>query len=77
MRNIFDLTKREQRIVLLIVVALVAVAFSKHLLENESQPPPARASCTEAATAARSTSAPTPSPTIHADEEQPESDDSR
>jgi predicted metal-binding membrane protein len=66
MRNIFDLTKREQRIVILIVVALVALAFAKHLLENKPQPPPVR-----------STSAPTPSPTIHADEEQPESDDSR
>jgi len=77
MRNIFDLTKREQRIVILIIAALVAVEFAKHLLENESQPPPARASSTEAATAAGSTSAPTPLPTIHADEEQPDSDDSR
>jgi len=65
-RNIFDLTKREQRIVILIVVALVAFAFAKHWWERKSQMPPTRA-----------TSPPTPAPTRHAEEEQAESDDSR
>jgi hypothetical protein len=63
MKNIFDLTKREQRLVIVIVVALVAVAFAKHSLEKKSQPLP--------------TSTPASSPTIHTGEEQPESEDSR
>jgi len=66
MRNIFDLTKGEQRIVILILAALVAFALSKHFLENRSQPPPAT-----------SASTPTTSPAIHAEEERPEPDDSR
>jgi len=38
MKNIFDLTKREQRLVIVIVVTLVAVAFGKHLFEATSNP---------------------------------------
>src|SRR5207302_11384040 len=66
MKSIFELTKREQRIVIVIVAALVAIAFAKHLLENRSRPLPAE-----------STPTPTSSPTVHSEEEQPDSDDSR
>ena len=66
MKNIFDLTKREQRIVIVIMVALVAFAFAKHLFENKARPVPAK-----------STSTPTASPTIHAEEEQSDPGDSR
>jgi hypothetical protein len=62
-KNIFDLTKREQRLVIVIVIALVAFAFAKHLSDRRAQPLP--------------TSAPTSSPTIHAEEEKSEPDDSR
>jgi hypothetical protein len=65
-RNIFDLTKREQRLVIVIVIALVAVALAKHSLEKKSQPAPIR-----------STSTPGISPAIHPEDEQPTSDDSR
>jgi hypothetical protein len=65
-RNIFDLTRREQRLIIAIVAALVAIAFAKHLFENKLEPPPAR-----------STSVPTTSPAIHDEEERPEPDDSR
>ena len=77
MKNIFDLTKREQRLVIVIVVALVAVAFAKHLFENRSHPVPATASSAESAPAAKSTSPAKTSPTIHPEEERPEPDDSR
>lgn len=40
MRNIFELTKREQRIVIAIVAALVAFAFAKHLLQKHPDPVP-------------------------------------
>jgi hypothetical protein len=66
MRNVFNLAKREQRIVISIVVALVAFAFAKHWWDRESQMPPTTA-----------TSTPTPAPTRHAEEEQPDSNDSR
>jgi predicted metal-binding membrane protein len=64
MRNIFELTKREQRIVIVALVALVAFAFAKHVWETKFRPAPTR-----------STSSPTPEPSVHAEEEQ--SDDSR
>jgi hypothetical protein len=66
MKNIFDLTKREQRVVIVIVLALVAVAFAKHFWRNKAQPRPP-------------TSFPPPasSPTIHAEEEKLKPDDSR
>jgi hypothetical protein len=38
MRNIFELTKREQRIVIVIVTLLVAFAFAKHLWQNATRP---------------------------------------
>jgi hypothetical protein len=63
MKNIFDLTKREQRLVIVIVVALVVVAFAKHSLERKSQP--------------LRTFIPASSPTIHTEEEQRDSEDSR
>jgi hypothetical protein len=65
-KNIFDLTKREQRLVIVIVIAVVAMAFAKHFFEKRSHPLPAT-----------STSPPASSPTIHAEEEQPDSNDSR
>src|SRR5947209_2198724 len=61
MKNIFDLTKREQRLVIVIVTALVAATLAKHFWENRSQPLPAS-----------STSTPTSSPSVHAEEEQPD-----
>jgi hypothetical protein len=61
--RVFELTKAEQRIVILIVVALVAFAFVKHLLETKSDPAPIRST--------------SPSPTSHAEEEKPEAGDSR
>ena len=77
MKNILDLTKREQRLVIVIVAALVALAFAKHLFENRSHPVPATASSAESATAAKSTSPAKTSPTIHPEEERPEPDESR
>ena len=39
MRNIFQLTNREQRIIIVIVTLLVAIAFGKHALQSKSRPP--------------------------------------
>ncbi|HUE41528.1 MAG TPA: hypothetical protein VMO75_06345 [Chthoniobacterales bacterium] len=39
MRNIFELTKSEQRIVIAIVTILVAIAFGKHAWQSKSRPP--------------------------------------
>ncbi|HST29718.1 MAG TPA: hypothetical protein VLK27_02635 [Chthoniobacterales bacterium] len=39
MRNIFELTKREQRVVIVIVTLLVASAFAKHAWQTRSSPP--------------------------------------
>ena len=57
MRNIFELSKREQRVVIVIVTALVAIAFAKHHLEKKSQ-----------SLLIKSSSTPGSSPRIHADE---------
>lgn len=38
MRNIFELTKREQQAVIVIVTLLVAIAFAKHAWQNKSAP---------------------------------------
>jgi hypothetical protein len=38
MRNIFQLTKRQQRIVIVIVTLLVAIAFGRHAWESKSRP---------------------------------------
>jgi len=65
-KNIFDLTKGEQRVVIFIVVILVAVAFTQHFLESKSRTLPTR-----------STSSPTASPTIRPAEEPADADDSR
>jgi len=65
-RNIFTLTKGEQRVIIFIVVVLVAAAFAQHLLETRSRPAPVK-----------STSAPTASPTIRPEDEQTDPDDSR
>jgi len=65
MRNILELTRSEQRVVIFIVVVLVAAAFTQHFLETRSRPAPAK-----------SISSPTASPTIHP-EEEPDADDSR
>ena len=39
MRNIFELTKREQRVVIVIVTLLVVIAFAKHSRQTKSQAP--------------------------------------
>jgi len=39
MRNIFELTKREQRTVIVIVTLLVVIAFAKHAWQTRSQTP--------------------------------------
>jgi hypothetical protein len=70
MRRIFELTKREQRIIILIVIALAVVAFAKHWFEIKSSP--ARRASSAEPTAAKST----PSPTVYPREEN-ETDDSR
>ena len=38
MKGIFELTRREQRIVILIVAVLVMFAFAKHWMETRSNP---------------------------------------
>jgi hypothetical protein len=77
MKNIFDLTKREQRLVIVIVTALVAATLAKHFWENRSQPLPTRHRTSPSDWRTSSTSTPTSSPSIHAEEEQPDPDDSR
>jgi len=67
MRNIFELTKREQQIIIAIVIALVVFAFAKHAWETRSATP----------APLRSTSSPTPAPTVHPEDEQSEPNDSR
>src|SRR5260370_10064205 len=59
MKSIFELTKREQRIVIVVVAALVVIAFAKQLLGNRSRPLP---------TESRPT--PTPLPKVPAGERQ-------
>ena len=63
MKGILELTKREQRVVILIVIALVAIAFAKHWFEIKSRP-----------RLEKSTSLPTASPTIHPEEEEKQSE---
>ena len=58
MRNIFELSKREQRVVIVIVTALIAIAFAKHHWEKRSQP-----------LLIKSSSTPASSPKIHPDED--------
>jgi hypothetical protein len=77
MRNIFDLTKREQRLVIVVVAALVTATLAKHFWENRARPLPARHGTSPSDWWTRSTSPPTSSPSIQAEEEQPEPDDSR
>jgi hypothetical protein len=38
MRNIFELTKSEQRVVIVIVTLLVAIAFARHAWQTKSSP---------------------------------------
>jgi hypothetical protein len=40
MRNIFVLTKREQRVVIVIVMLLVAASLAKHYLDIRLEPAP-------------------------------------
>lgn len=64
MRNIFELTKREQRIVIAVVMALVVFAFAKHLLQKQPGPVP-------------STTTSTASPTLPPSKDESEWDDQR
>jgi hypothetical protein len=75
MRNIFELTKREQRIVIVIIVALVAFAFGKHYLRTKSRPLRERVSSAKEATEAKPTSSPIASPTTRPQDEQSDEDD--
>jgi hypothetical protein len=59
MRNIFELTKHERRIVILVVTLLVAIALVKHLWQSKSQPSSTRLKPLPAAT----------SPTHHLNDE--------
>ena len=34
MRNLFNITRAEQRVVIFIVIVLVAIAFTQHFLET-------------------------------------------
>jgi hypothetical protein len=38
MRNVFELTRQEQRVVILIVALLVSVAFARHVWQGKSSP---------------------------------------
>jgi hypothetical protein len=60
MRNIFELTKHEQRIVILVVTLLVAIVFVKHLWQSKWQPSSTRLKPLPAAT----------SPTRHVNDEE-------
>jgi hypothetical protein len=42
MRNIFELTKFEQRVVITIITLLVAIALAKHFWAKTSEQAPAR-----------------------------------
>ena len=77
MKNIFDLTRREQRLVIVIVALLVAATLAKHFWENRSQPLPARHQTSPSDWRTSSTSTPASTPSIHVEEEQPDPDDSR
>ncbi|HEX4638000.1 MAG TPA: hypothetical protein VH170_00775 [Chthoniobacterales bacterium] len=65
MKDLFRLTRGEQRVVIFIVVILVLAAFTQHFLDTKSKPLPAR-----------STSSPTASPTVRPESES-DNDDSR
>jgi len=56
MKNIFALTKGEQRVVIVVLMVLVAAMLTKHYLDNRSQPLPTRSTST------LPTEAPTASP---------------
>jgi hypothetical protein len=49
MRNIFELTKLEQRVVITIVTLLVAIALAKHFWQKTSEQAPSRSTSTPAA----------------------------
>ena len=66
MKGIFELTRREQRIVILIVVVLVAIAFAKHLMETRPR-----------LSSEGAISTPKVSPTVHSEDEGREQNDSR
>ena len=66
MRNIFELTKGEQRIVIVIVAALVVFAFAKHLLQKHPDAIPST-----------TTSTPAASPILPPLKDESESDDQR
>jgi hypothetical protein len=65
MKQVFELTKREQRVVILVMVALVTIAFVKHWLQTKSIPAPQR-----------STAFPTASPALHHVQDEADSDNS-
>jgi len=56
MRNIFELTKLEQRVVIAIVTLLVVIAFARHVWQKKSE---------QASGKSTATSAASPSPRAH------------
>jgi hypothetical protein len=46
MRNIFELTKLEQRVVITIVTLLVAIALARHFWQKRSEQVPAKSIAT-------------------------------
>jgi hypothetical protein len=46
MKNIFALTKREQRVVIAIAVLVVGASLLRHYLDIRSEPPPPRSTST-------------------------------
>jgi len=71
MKNIFVLTKNEQRVVIVVVMVMLAATLAKHFFESRPHPVPPTASSVEAATAARSTSKhPTAAPSPSAAEDE-------
>jgi len=62
MRNIFELTKREQRIVIVIVTLLVAIAFAKHFRQTKLQPAPTTPTSTPEVTPAERSKGQDPEP---------------
>jgi hypothetical protein len=63
MKNIFALTKREQRVIILIMTLLVAASFAKHHVNIRADLRPVRSTSTLSATVTpspRAENAPTP-----------------
>ena len=65
MRNIFELTKREQRLVVIIMIVLVTATITRHFWSSRAPLPQTPSTSTQAK-----------QPPIHPEEEQTDRDDS-